>query len=152
MRAYEASQARLMALMDDLAALHERMPDQGVASPPEELVPMAAIDAQIEESKRLSAQRGDAPRPVARFRRHVVLGGGDRRGDVAPGRPLAAAQAASSTAARADAGAGAARALLSEISTTPSRITAIAPRPCALIDSPPSPTPISTAIGGLTYA
>ena len=32
------------------------------------------------------------------------------------------------------------------------RITAMAPIPCPLIVSPPSSTPISTAIGGLTYA
>jgi len=52
-RAIDASQARALALMNDLAALHARMPDKGVDPPPDELLLLAAIAAEHAEAQRL---------------------------------------------------------------------------------------------------
>jgi hypothetical protein len=54
MRAMEANQARLMALINDLDDLQSRMPDKGVDSPPEELMLVVAIQAESAEAKRLA--------------------------------------------------------------------------------------------------
>jgi hypothetical protein len=53
-RAIEASQARMMALANDLVEMQARMPDPGVDPLPEERILLAAIDAEGAESKRLS--------------------------------------------------------------------------------------------------
>jgi len=54
MRAMEANQARLTALMDDLDELQARMPDKGADATPEELVILAEIAAQAAEARRLA--------------------------------------------------------------------------------------------------
>ena len=53
-RAIDASQARALALMNDLADLHARMPDKGVDPLPEEQLLLAAITVEHTEAQRLA--------------------------------------------------------------------------------------------------
>ena len=69
--AIEASHARMLALANEMVALHARMPDPGADSPPEELLLLAAIEAESAEMRRLEARL----RTRARLRRVFVVVG-----------------------------------------------------------------------------